>query len=100
MTREEMGVDHGHVASVVEGVGEFVKDVLSQDVVIQLPGTPHVEGKASHLAFHFAVSGLVHNSWGPQRRNPRCGRPLPTRPSSPPSNPPLGCRVDREGGSR
>ena len=59
MTREKMGVDHGHVASVVEGVGEFVEDVLSQDVVIQLPGTPHVEGEASHLAFHFAVSGLV-----------------------------------------
>ena len=59
MTHEEMGVDHGHVASVVEGVGEFVEDVLSQDVVIQLPGTPHVEGEASHLAFHFVVSGLV-----------------------------------------
>ena len=59
MTREKMGVDHGHVASVVEGVSEFVEDVLSQDVVIELPRTPHVEGEAAHLAFHFAVSGLV-----------------------------------------
>ena len=59
MTREEVGVDHGHVASVVEGVSEFVEDVLPQDVVIQLPGAPHVEGEAAHLAFHFAVSGLV-----------------------------------------
>ena len=34
MTREEMRVDHGHVASAVEGAGEFVEDVLPQDVVI------------------------------------------------------------------
>ena len=59
MTREEMGVVHGHVASVVKGVGEFVEDVLPQDVVIELPGTPHVEGEAAHLAFHFATVGLV-----------------------------------------
>ena len=59
VAREEVGVDHGHVASVVEGVSEFVEDVLPQDVVIQLPGAPHVEGEAAHLAFHFAVSGLV-----------------------------------------
>ena len=34
MSREKMGDDHGHVASVVEGVSEFVEDVLPQDVVI------------------------------------------------------------------
>ena len=59
MTREEMRVDHGHVASVVEGVGEFVGDILPQDVVIQLLGTPHVEGEATHLTFHFASLGPV-----------------------------------------
>ena len=59
MTREKMGLGHGHVASVVEGVGEFVEDVLPQDVVIQLLRTPHVEGEASHLAFHFATLGPV-----------------------------------------
>ena len=59
MTREEMRVDHGHVASAVEGVSEFVEDVLPQDVVIQLLGAPHVEGEAAHLAFHFASLGPV-----------------------------------------
>ena len=59
MAREEMGVDHGHVASAVEGVGEFVEGVLPQDVVIQLLGDPHVEGEAAHLAFHFASLGPV-----------------------------------------
>ena len=57
--REEMRVDHGHVASVIEGVGELVEDVLPQDVVIQLLGAPHVEGEATHLAFHFAMLGPV-----------------------------------------
>ena len=59
MTREKMGVDHGHIASVVEGVGEFIEDVLPQDGVMQLPEAPHVEGEAAHLAFHFATLGLV-----------------------------------------
>ena len=59
MSREEMRVDHGHVASAVEGVGEFVEGVLPQDVVIQLLGAPHVEGEAAHLAFHFASLGPV-----------------------------------------
>ena len=81
MSREEMGVDHGHVASVVESVGEFVEDVSPQDVVIQLLGSPHVEGEASHFAFHFALLGPVsHNSEVSRRKNPRCSRPLPTRP--------------------
>ena len=46
-------------ASVIEGVSEFVEDVLPQHVVIQLLGSPHVEGEAPHFAFHFALLGPV-----------------------------------------
>ena len=56
---EEVRVDDIDVASFVERSGDFVEEILSHDVIIELPGAPNIEGEASDLATHFTTLSLV-----------------------------------------
>ena len=56
---EEIGFDYIDVASFIERLSNFVDQVLTHDVIVQLPGSTYIEGKSPDLAADFALVGLV-----------------------------------------
>ena len=56
---EEVRVDDVDVASFVERSGDFVEEILSHDIIVELPGAPDIEGRASDLAAHLTTLSLV-----------------------------------------
>ena len=56
---EEIGVDYIDVASFIERLSNFFDQVLTHDVIVQLPGSTYIEGKSPDLAADFALVGLV-----------------------------------------
>ena len=56
---EEVRVDDVDVASFVERSGDFVEEILSHDVIVELSGAPDIEGEAPDLAAHFTVLSPV-----------------------------------------
>ena len=64
---EEIRVDHIDVASFVERLGDFVDQVLTHDVIVQLLGAADVQGEPSHFAADFALTGLVAVVLGARR---------------------------------
>ena len=56
---EEIGVDYIDVASFVERLSDFVDQVLTHDVIVELLGSTYIEGEPSHLTAHLALVSLV-----------------------------------------
>ena len=56
---EEIGIDHIDVASFVERLCDLVDQVLKHDIIVQLLGSANVQGRPSHFAAGFALTGLV-----------------------------------------
>ena len=56
---EEVRVDDVDVASFVERSGDFVEEILSHDVIVELPGAADIEGEAPDLAAHFTALSSV-----------------------------------------
>ena len=56
---EEIWVDDIDVASFVERSSDFVEEILSHDVVVELFGASDVEGEAPDLAAHFTALSPV-----------------------------------------
>ena len=50
---EEVRVDDVDVASFVGRSCYFVEELLTHDVIVELPGAPDIEGEAPDLAAHF-----------------------------------------------
>ena len=51
---EEIGVDHIDVASFVERLSDVINQVLTHDVMVELPGSSYIEGESPDLAADFA----------------------------------------------
>ena len=56
---EEVWVDDGDVAAFIERLCDFVEEVLSHDIIVELPGTSNVEREASDFAADFALLCFV-----------------------------------------
>ena len=56
---EEVRVDHVNVASFVERVCDFVNEVLTHDIIVELLGPTELEGEPSHFAANLSVLGFV-----------------------------------------
>ena len=56
---EEIGVDYIDVASYVERLSDFVDQVLTHDVIVELLGSANVQGEPSHFAADSPLTGLV-----------------------------------------
>ena len=56
---EEVWVDHVDVPSFVQGLCDFIEEVLTHDVIVQLLESPDIEGESSHFAADFALTGFV-----------------------------------------
>ena len=64
---EEVRVDHIDVASLVQWLCDFIEEVLTHDVIVQLLCTTDVEGESSDFAADFALTGLVAVIFGTRR---------------------------------
>ena len=49
-----VGVNHLHFPWLEEGVLDFILDILTHDVIVELRVSFTVESEASHLAFHLS----------------------------------------------
>ena len=56
---EEIGVGYIDVASFVERLSDFVDQVLTHDVIVELLGSTYIEGEPSHFTADLALVGLV-----------------------------------------
>ena len=56
---EEVGVDDRDVPSFVERIKNFIMEVLTHDVIVELSGSTHVERETSDFAADFALLGFV-----------------------------------------
>ena len=56
---EEVGVDDGDVTAFFERLCDFVEEVLSHDVIVELSGASNVEREASDFAADFALLSFV-----------------------------------------
>ena len=56
---EEIGVDYIDVVLFVERLSDFVDQVLTHDVIVELLGSTYIEGEPSHLTAHLALVSLV-----------------------------------------
>ena len=56
---EEILVDDVDVASFLERSGDFIEEILSHDVIVELPGATDIEGEAPDLAAHFTTLSSV-----------------------------------------
>ena len=56
---EEVRVDDVDVASFIERSCDFVEEILSHDVIVELPGAADIEGEAPYLAAHFTALSPV-----------------------------------------
>ena len=56
---KEVGVDHIDVASFVQRLLDFVEEVLTHDVIVELLGCPDIQGESPDFAADFALLGLV-----------------------------------------
>ena len=56
---EEVRVDDVDVASFIERSGDFVEEILSHHVIVELPGAADIEGEAPDLAAHFTALSSV-----------------------------------------
>jgi len=56
---EEVRVDDGDVATFFERLCDFVEEVLSHDVIVELSGASYIEREASDFAADFALLGFV-----------------------------------------
>ena len=56
---EEVGVDDRDVPSFVERIKNFVVEVLTHDVIVELSGSSHIERESSDFAADFALLGFV-----------------------------------------
>ena len=56
---EEIGVDYIDVVLFVERLSDFVDQVLTHDVIVELLGSTYIEGEPSHFTAHLALVGLV-----------------------------------------
>ena len=62
---EEVGVDDIDIPSfILERLCEFVEEILSRDVIIQLPLSSYIEWEASYFAADFALVGSVSIIFG------------------------------------
>ena len=57
--QEKIGVDYIDVASFVERLSDFVDQILTHDVIVELLGSTYIEGEPSHFTAHPALVGLV-----------------------------------------
>ena len=64
---EEVRVDHVNVTSFVERVGDFIDEVLTHDIVVELLGPTDVQGEPSHFAADFTLTSLVTVILGTRR---------------------------------
>ena len=64
---EEVGVDHVDVTSFVERVGDFINEVLTHDIIVELLGPTDVQGEPSHFAADFTLTGLATVILGTRR---------------------------------
>ena len=44
---EEVGVHHVNVAALIQGLCDFINQVLSHDVIVQLLRAPYIQGESS-----------------------------------------------------
>jgi len=65
---EEVRVDDGNVAAFLERLCDFVKEVLSHDIIVELSGTSNVEREASDFATYFALLSFVAVIFGSSGR--------------------------------
>ena len=56
---EEVGVDDRDVASFVERLCDLVDQILTHDVIVELPGPPHIARETSDFAADFTVGSFV-----------------------------------------
>ena len=59
MSGEEIGIDDIDVFAFVKRIRQFIQEVLTNDVVVELLLTANIEGKITHFAAHFTFFGLV-----------------------------------------
>ena len=56
---EEVGVDDRDVPSFIERIKNFIVEVLTHDVIVELSGSSHIERETSDFAADFALLGFV-----------------------------------------
>ena len=56
---KEVRVDDIDVVSFVKRLRDFIKKILSHDVIVELPGTSYIEGESSDFAADFAMVCFV-----------------------------------------
>ena len=59
MSYEESGIDDVDVSVFVKRIRQFIQDVLTHDVVVELLLTANIESKPTHFAANFTVFCLV-----------------------------------------
>ena len=65
---EEVRVDYIDITSLVQWLRDFIDQVLTHDVIVQLLATTDVEGEACDFATHFALTCLVAVIFRARRR--------------------------------
>ena len=56
---EEVGVDDRDVPSFIERIKNFIVEVLTHDVIVELSGSSHIERESSDFTADFALLGFV-----------------------------------------
>ena len=56
---EEIGVDYIDVASFIERLRDFVDQVLTHGIIVELLGSTYIEGEPSHFTAYLTLVGLV-----------------------------------------
>ena len=63
---KEIWVYDIHIASFIEGLVDLVK-VFTYDVIVELLGSPDIEGESSYFAADFTLLGLATVIFGARR---------------------------------
>lgn len=56
---EEVGINHRNVPSFIQRLRDFVQEILTHDVIVQLLGSTDIECEPCHFTVHSALMGLV-----------------------------------------
>ena len=59
MSGEEIGIDDIDVSAFVKRICQFIQEVLTHDVVVELLLTANIESKPTHFAANFTVFSPV-----------------------------------------